>query len=291
MIGEGTSLQIYEELEFKSPRLLLSLSGWMDGGEVSTGTVRWLIEKLHAKDFADIDPQGYYIYNVPGMMEVAALFRPHVTIKNGLIKSVEFPTNAFFYDSVNDLILFLGKEPNMHWEEFSDAIFSLCEQCHVKEIYFIGSVSSLVPHTREPRLLCTASKPELLERFQHYGVKLANYEGPASIVNHLLDNCSQQNLEMVNLVATIPAYVQGSNPKCIEAVTQRLAGMLDLKIDFKDMRLITEDFERKLDALVKQQPDLAENIVKLEEDYDNEIFNNEMGELRSWLQQKGIRLD
>ena len=32
-------------------------------------------------------------------------------------------------------------------------------------------------------------------------------------------------------------------------------------------------------------------IVKLEEDYDNEIFNNEMGELRRWLQQKGIRLD
>jgi proteasome assembly chaperone (PAC2) family protein len=130
-----------------------------------------------------------------------------------------------------------------------------------------------------------------LERYQHFGVKFANYQGPASIVNYLLDSCNQLDLDMVSLVATIPAYVQGSNPKCIEAVTQRLAGMLDLNIDFMDMRAITEDFEGKLDELVKQQPDLAENIVKLEEDYDNEIFNNEMGELRHWLQQKGIRLD
>ena len=96
---------------------------------------------------------------------------------------------------------------------------------------------------------------------------------------------------MVSLVATIPAYVQGSNPKCIEAVTRRLAGMLDLKVEFDDMQTITEDFEKKLTELVQEQPDLAENIVKLEEDYDNDIFKNEMGELRRWLHQKGVRLD
>lgn len=285
------SLQVYKKLAFKQPRMLLSFSGWMDGGEVSTGTIRWLIDKLKAEDFAEIEPRGFYIYNVPGMMEVASMFRPHVQIEDGTIKSFEFPTNVFFYDTTHDLILFLGKEPNLEWEEFADCIFSLCEACNVQSIYFIGSVSSLVPHTREPRLLCTGSKPELLEHFQHYGVKFANYEGPASIVTYLTDSCSQLDLDMVSLVATIPAYVQGSNPKCIEAVTRRLAGMLDLKVDFDDMRAITEDFERKLTELVQQQPELAENIVKLEEDYDNEIFNNEMGELRRWLQQKGIRLD
>jgi hypothetical protein len=42
---------------------------------------------------------------------------------------------------------------------------------------------------------------------------------------------------------------------------------------------------------VQQQPELAGNIRKLEEDYDNEIFDSEMGELKSWLEQQGIRVD
>jgi len=39
------------------------------------------------------------------------------------------------------------------------------------------------------------------------------------------------------------------------------------------------------------QPEVAGNIQKMEEDYDNQIFNSEMGDLKKWLQQQGIRLD
>ncbi len=52
-----------------------------------------------------------------------------------------------------------------------------------------------------------------------------------------------------------------------------------------------EDFEKKLTELVQQQPDLAGNIQRLEEDYDNDIFDNEMSEIKEWLEQQGIRLD
>ena len=96
---------------------------------------------------------------------------------------------------------------------------------------------------------------------------------------------------MVSLVATIPAYVQGSNPKCIEAVTRRLVGMLYIQVEFDDLRLVSDEFEKKLSDIVQEQPELEINIQKLEEDYDNEIFNNEMGDLKQWLEQKGIRVD
>jgi hypothetical protein len=45
-----------------------------------------------------------------------------------------------------------------------------------------------------------------------------------------------------------------------------------------------------IDAVL-EQPELANNIHKLEEDYDNEIFNSEMGDLKQWLEQQGIRVD
>ena len=284
-------LRIYKRPELNNPRLLVGLSGWMDGGQVSTGTVKCLIERLGAEKFAEIEPEGFYIYNFPGSMEVTSLFRPHTKIKDGLITSFDVPTDAFYCDRENDLILFVGKEPNLWWREFADCVFSLCSEFNVGMIYFIGSVAGLVPHTREPRLFCSVSDEKLKGTFEHYGIKFADYEGPASIITYLTANSREWNLNMISLVATIPAYVQGDNPKCIEAVTRRVAGILKLEIKLDDLSDVSDEFEKRLSKIVQEQPELASNIRKLEEDYDNEIFNNEMGDLRSWLEQQGIRLD
>src|SRR4051812_2709140 len=75
--------------------MLLAFTGWMDGGEVSTGTVRNLLNNLKAAPIAEIDPEPFYIYNFPGSMEVAALFRPEVKYTDGLITQFELPENRF----------------------------------------------------------------------------------------------------------------------------------------------------------------------------------------------------
>jgi proteasome assembly chaperone (PAC2) family protein len=284
-------LQVHTIPALSSPRLLLGFSGWMDGGQVSTGTINYLIQKLNAQKFAQINPENFYLYNFPGAMEITALFRPHTKIKDGLITTYEVPTNTFFYDDRNNLILFLGKEPNLNWHQFAECIFSIASQSAASQIYFIGSVSGLVPHTREPRLFCSVSDEKTKETLRHYGVNFTNYEGPASFVTYLTSTAAERGFSMASLVATIPAYVQGNNPKCVEAITSRLAGILDLKIELDDLRGISDEFEKKLTEAVQDQPELANSIVKLEEDYDNEIFDSEMGELKKWLQQQGIRLD
>ncbi|HUW19385.1 MAG TPA: PAC2 family protein [Sedimentisphaerales bacterium] len=284
-------LRIYKRPNLSDARLLLGFSGWMDGGDVSTGTLKCLIDKLRAERFAEIESEGFYIYSFPGSMETTALFRPHTKIIDGLVRAFEFPKNEFFCDEQNNLILFLGKEPNLNWRQFADCIFSLCSEFDVRMIYFIGSVAGLVPHTREPRLLCSVSDERLKETFQHYGVRFTNYEGPASIITCMTADAVEHGLSMATFVATIPAYVQGNNPRCIEAVTRRLAGILGVQIDLDDLREISDEFEKKLSEVVQDQPELAGNIRRLEEDYDNEIFNSEMGDLKKWLEQQGIRLD
>src|SRR3954453_7791545 len=95
--------------------MLLAFTGWMDGGEVSTGTVRNLLANLSADPIADIDPEPFYIYNFPGSMEVAALFRPEVQYVDGLITELEMPENRFYCDRGRNMVLFLGKEPNLRW--------------------------------------------------------------------------------------------------------------------------------------------------------------------------------
>jgi len=284
-------LRIYENPGFSQPRLVLGFSGWMDGGDVSSGTIRVLADKLHARRFAEIAPQGFYIYNFPGAMELTALFRPHCRIQQGLIRAFDLPDNIFYSAPNEDLILFLGKEPNLAWKEYADCLFDLCRTFDVKTIYFIGSVSGLVPHTRDPHLFGSVSDPALKSVIEQYGIRFSDYEGPASIVTYLTAEARNHGIEMASLVATVPAYVQGNNPKCIDTVVRRLAGILSLELHLDDLRSAADDFEKKLTEVVEEQPDLAENVVKLEQDYDNDIFNNEMTDLRTWLHQKGIRLD
>ncbi|UCG49578.1 MAG: PAC2 family protein [Phycisphaerales bacterium] len=285
------NLTIYKQPNLSNPRLIMGFSGWMDGGGVSTGTLKELVERTNAEKFAEIDPGDFYIYSFPAVMDVAAMFRPHTRIEQGGIVAFDFPKNQFFCSESHDLILFLGREPNLKWGQYSDCIFSLCEHFGVKMIYFIGSVAGLVPHTREPRLFCATSTAKIRDNFKHYGVNFTNYEGPASITTYLTAASSSRNLSMVSLVATIPAYVQGDNPKCIQAVTERLAGMLQLDLKLGRLRALSEEFEKKLSRLVQEQPQLAANIKKLEEDYDSEIFNTEMGDLKNWLEQQGLQVD
>lgn len=284
-------LRIYASPNLGNPRLLLGFSGWMDGGDVSTGTIKVLVERLGAARFADIEPEGFYLYSFPGAMELTSLFRPHCRIREGQVCEFEFPENRFYGIENGDLILFSGREPNLAWEEYADCIFALCREFGVEMIYFIGSVAGLVPHTRDPQLFCSVSDTKLKPRFDDYGVKFSNYQGPASIVTYLTSRAKERGIDMVSLVATVPAYVQGSNPRCIEAVSRRVAGMLGVHVELDDLRAMGDEFEKRLTEVVQEQPELAENIVKLEQDYDNEVFDTEMPDLKLWLHQKGIRLD
>ncbi len=284
-------LSIIKKPELNSPRMLTGFSGWMNSGEVSTGTADWLIEYLDAEKFAEISPEGFYICNLPGSMEMAAMFRPHAKIEQGLITSYKTPTNRFYYDKKNNLVIFDGKEPNLNWNEFAGSIFEICSMLGVKEIFFIGSVAGLTPHTRDPRILCSVSDGSLRKKLAEFGVMFTEYEGPAGFSTQLMVESAKRNILMSSFVATVPAYIQGDNPRCIEAMLKNLKVILSLDIELADLREMSDEFERKLTLALEDMPELTETIQKLEEDYDKEIFELQMTDLQDWLHQKGIRLD
>ena len=151
--------------------MLLALTGWMDGGFVSTGTVRSLMADRDVKDIARINSDPFYIYNFPGSMEIAALFRPTVRYQDGLIAELDLPTNTFHADESANLVFFIGKEPNLLWQDFADCIFEVARQAGVKRIMFMGSFGGGVPHTREPRLFGSVSHERLKPLLSDHGIR------------------------------------------------------------------------------------------------------------------------
>lgn len=285
------SLRVEDLPQLDGGRMVVAFSGWMDGGDVSTGTVEWLIDQTEAEGFAEIDPEGFYLFSFPGSMEVSALFRPHIQIEAGLVQAYEPPENIFYYAAEHNMIVFVGKEPHMNWRAFSGALFDMARQMGVREVYFIGSVAGMVPHTREPRLRCAVSEAHLKPRLEQAGVPFADYEGPSSFSAYLLTEAPQQDLEMVSFVVEIPAYIQGRNPKGIEIVCRKLIPLLELELDMDELRATSDHWEKRIDEAVQERQDLSEHIHKLEEDYDHEVFDTQMGDLKDWLEKQGIQVD
>ncbi|HET6428128.1 MAG TPA: PAC2 family protein [Phycisphaerae bacterium] len=275
----------------RRPSIVMGLDGWMDGGNVSTGTIETFIAKLEAEVLAEMDAEDCYILSFPGSMEVSSLLRPHVNIADGLITEYGGPTNTFYFSRAEDLILMVGKEPHLRWREYGQALFSLASDFAVGRIYFIGSVAGLVPHTREPRLYSSVSDEALREELAPFGVRFSNYKGPASVVTYLMHEAPRHGIPMATLVAEVPAYVEGRNPRCIGAVARNLAGILGLRVNVDDLRLLGDELEERLSEMIREHPELQERIGKLEQDYDNEVFDMQMGDLKTWLQQRGIRPD
>jgi len=272
-------------------RMVLAFTGWMDGGDVSTGTVEWLARRLGARRVGVIDPEGFYICGFPGTMDISALFRPDVEIVDGQIRALREPANIFYSADRNYLLLFTGREPNLNWRAFADRILSFASQAGVRRMYFVGSYAGMVPHTREPRLASAVSDPAMKAELAACGIRFTSYEGPASFATYLMTRAGHYGLSMASLVAEIPAYVQGANPKCIEAVVRKVAAILGLHVRFDDLGSLTEAWEQRLSEALQDKQELHDLIGKMEESYDNEVFDTQMGDLKEWLEQKGVRLD
>jgi hypothetical protein len=242
--------------------LVLAFSGWMDGGDVSTGT----------EPIAEIDAEPFYIYNFPGSMDVAALFRPRIKVEGGLIKTIDMPANTFYCHEAARLVLFVGKEPNLQWRTFGDCVFRLAHDVGVRRILFVGSFGGAVPHTREPRMYVSCSEARLLGEMEKYGLRRSDYEGPGSFTSYLMAESKGAGFEMVSLAAEIPGYLQGTNPLSIEAVTRRLAKILGLPLDLASLRTASTAWELELTAAIEKNEELAQEVRRLEDQYDDELL-------------------
>ncbi|MFQ6130468.1 MAG: PAC2 family protein [Armatimonadota bacterium] len=302
-----SELTIQEHPAVSNPRLVLGLTGWMDGGSVSTGTVSYLRDKLGATKFAEIEPLDFYIFHFPvstvpvsvqsaggrlaitqvDPMQFAAVFRPHTRIEDGSIQEFTCPRNEFLCSERSDLILFSGEEPHVRWGAYCDCLFDLAEECGVKEFYFVGSVAGPVPHTREPRIRASVPRQDLKERLGAAGVEFTNYEGPASLVTLLAHQSVDRGIEMRSLVVEIPHYPfleMPTYPKSILKATSALNTLLGLDLDLSDLRESSAKVDEKLDAVMEDSDEFRELVAKLERAYDYEESAAEEERLRRLIE-------
>lgn len=265
-------IRFLQRPSLRDATLVLAFDGWMDGGSVSTGTVQRLVDLLEARPIVEIEPDSFYIYNFPGPMELAALFRPRIEIEDGIIKTIELPSATFFAHEAANLVLFLGKEPNLRWPTFADCLLEVVRSVSVRRLLFVGSFGGSVPHTREPRLHVTCSEVGMLPEMEPFALRRSAYEGPGSFASYLMTRVEEGDVRMATLAAEIPGYLQGPNPVCIEAITRRLAKILRLPLDLAPLRAASTEWELAVTAAIEKDEEMVAKVREMEEAYDNDLL-------------------
>jgi len=265
------SLIIQETPDLVNPYIFIGYRGWLNAGEIATGSIDYLRGKLQARKFAFIDSRNFYIGQVPGF-DPGQVMRPSAVVEGGLIKSLEEPVNEFFYwksGGENDLILFSGFEPNVAWPEYTSAVLEIAKRFQACRIYVLGGVFDQVPHTRETTVYAVLSRPEMKSEFKSF--PLLNYKGPSSFSTLLVHHAGREGMDAASVVARVPPYIQTFNAKIACEFLKKVLDHTSLKIDLSDLKksgeamnkLMENDFRQNMDALVQ--------LRQLEQMYDDSL--------------------
>jgi len=136
--------------------LLAGWYQWADAGSISSGLPGYLIDYIETRRVAEILPDGFYLFQVPGMHHH---LRPEVKLDDGYPVAMQQRNNDFFYagDEHPGLYLFLGEEPHMNEQAYADAFLSFVQEMNIKRVVAVGGVYGSMPYERDRRVSCTYS--------------------------------------------------------------------------------------------------------------------------------------
>ena len=135
--------------------------------------------------------------------------------------------------------------------------YFLCEEYQIQEIYFIGSVNGLTPHTRDPRVYSSVSNEKLKKILEEENIRFTTYEGSASLTTYLTFLAKERDISMINLITDVPMYIHATNPRGIISIVKKVKALLQLNLDFSDLIPLVEQFDSNMAVAMREQPELA----------------------------------
>ncbi|MGH2347162.1 MAG: PAC2 family protein [Chloroflexota bacterium] len=254
-------------LNLRRPAVVAAFTGWPDAADAASRTVDALRDMLDARPAGHIDGDDFYDLSTN---------RPIVAVRRGLARASRYPTTTIHAwrspdETVPDLLLLSGPEPNLRWREYIDVVLRLAAQCEARIIYSLGSMFAAVPHTRPVRVAMAAAQVEERRRLERLSTVPISYEGPGSIHTAILDACRRRRVPAATLWGQVPAYAQLSwSPRVTLALVEVLRAALDLPLDLDGLRAKAGQVDALLDRLVQGDDDVRRTVHTYEQRYDGD---------------------
>ena len=252
----------------RNPVVIAAFEGWNDAADAATEVIEHLTQQYATDLLFELDPEDYFDFQET---------RPRVQLGfEG--KELVWPTISVSvcHFPNRDAVLLSGPEPNLKWRSFTANVISALRSVKPEMVILLGAMLTDSPHTR-PLPVSASSNDAGLARA--LGLSPSNYEGPTGIVGVLNEACVRAGFTTISLWASVPHYVAAPpNPKATLALLQRIEDVLDESLSLGDLPELTNAWERGVNELTADDPDITEYVEALEEKTDASDLPEEIGE-------------
>jgi predicted ATP-grasp superfamily ATP-dependent carboligase len=247
------SCRFYDKVKFDCPSLIV---GWKeDAGAIGSGVLEYLRDKLNAKLFAEIEPTGFFPLN-------------GVTVNDNI---AIFPECRFYYSSEKHVMLFEGHSPHTDWYRFLNTMIAVSmENCRLSEVYTVGGMISMAPHTTPRQVMAVSGSAEAKLNLQNCGLDTSmDYETPdgqrPTLSSYLVWLAARQKIKGASVWVPIPFYLTSvSDPEACELLLRFFDSRFGLGLDFTELEREIADRRQILDRARGDNAEMDEFLKRLE---------------------------
>jgi PAC2 family len=252
--------ELIEQPDLDEPVLVLALEGWIDSGLSASGAAAALGDALDTITVARFSTDELLDYRAR---------RPIVHLADGVLQGMTWPEielRAATDTDGRELLLLVGDEPDRLWQRFTDEVVTLALDFGVRMCVGLGAYPFAAPHTRPPRVACTASTPQLAEG----SFLRASLDFPGGIQAAIEQACHERGIPSLGVWAQIPHYLPTRMPfpAGSQALIESVNLVADLNLPLGDLPARAEATRGRLDELIAQNPEHGAMLSSLEEAWD-----------------------
>jgi len=247
--------------ELGQPVMIEALTGFVDAGNATRLAREHLLSEL--------DAQPVVRFDLDQLMDYRSR-RPVMQFDGDHWESYDEPgiTLHLLRDRQDTPFLLLeGAEPDLQWERFIAAVTLLVREQGVRLSIGLNSIPMGVPHTRPAGVTAHASRPELITGYEPW---LQRVQVPASAANLLEYRLGQQGLDAMGFAVHVPHYLaQAEYPPAAETLLTSISKATGLLLPSESLRTSGELIRADIDRQVAANPEAAELVAGLEQQYDS----------------------
>ncbi|NHU84379.1 PAC2 family protein [Kocuria sp. JC486] len=240
--------------------LLISLTGYAEGGQISDQVRETLLESLPHEVLARFDPDQLQDYRAR---------RPHVRFVEDHFERTENADLALYglTDSLGrPFSLLTGPEPDLQWNRFVEAVIQLAQRLDTSIVMNVTGVPMPVPHTRPFLVSVHGNRTDLVEQ-NHNQRPVA--EMSSSVAQQLEIRFGEVGMDTIGFTVHVPQYLADARlPQITVAAFEHAAAATGLTLPTDALRDSGAEVLHRVDEQVAAAPEVQAVIESMENRYD-----------------------
>ena len=267
-------IKLYKRPKLEKPIMFV---GWPGIGNIGIIAMNTLKGILKAEELGEIESWDFF-------------YPRKVSIRDGLLEDLDFPSNKFYYQRVEkkDLIFFIGEEQPTEGRrmyasgekayQMANLVLDVGLKFGCQRVYTSGACVSLIHHQMKPRVCAVISSEELIKELKKYQNTIliseiggrGGGEGTITGLNGLLlAVAKKRGVESICLMGEIPDWLSGASfpyPRASRSVLEVFAEILGIGIDLSFLDKTEGQIEEIIESIYAKFP------PEMKEEYDQRKF-------------------